>query len=89
MMFCEYIVAAIVGVTVGKTNTAGEAINLAAQRVLIAFVCFLRHFVGPSGLGAHRRIIPSGHPIEIHVSRRRVQLALEFRDRIHDTSPCG
>ena len=39
MMFCEYIVA-IVGVTVGKTNAAGEAINLAAQRVLIAFVCF-------------------------------------------------
>jgi SP family sugar:H+ symporter-like MFS transporter len=39
MMFCEYIVA-IVGVTVGKTNSAGEAINLAAQRVLIAFVCF-------------------------------------------------
>lgn len=39
MMFCEYIVA-IVGVTVGGTNSTGEAVNLPAQKVLIAFVCF-------------------------------------------------
>jgi len=39
MMFCEYIVA-IVGVTVGQVDESGAAINLAAQRVLIAFVCF-------------------------------------------------
>ena len=47
MMFCEYIVA-IVGVTAGKTNSAGEAINLAAQRVLIAFVCFYIAFFATS-----------------------------------------
>jgi len=40
MCFCEYIVA-IVGVTVGKAaSAADESVNLVAQRVLIAFVCF-------------------------------------------------
>ncbi|KAJ7717619.1 monosaccharide importer [Mycena maculata] len=38
MLVCEYIVA-IVGVTVGEATSTG-AVNLAAQRVLIAFVCF-------------------------------------------------
>ncbi|KAG1843306.1 monosaccharide importer [Suillus subalutaceus] len=37
MCFCEFIVA-IVGVTAGRTDTA--AVNIPAQRVLIAFVCF-------------------------------------------------
>ncbi|KAG2356514.1 monosaccharide importer [Suillus spraguei] len=46
MCICEFIVA-IVGVTVGQTKTAtingvasSVAVNLTAQRVLIAFVCF-------------------------------------------------
>ncbi|KAG2034682.1 monosaccharide importer [Suillus americanus] len=46
MCVCEFIVA-IVGVTAGKTTTAvvngvasSVAVNLTAQRVLIAFVCF-------------------------------------------------
>jgi len=38
MMICEYIVA-IVGVTVGTVDAAGAASNVAAQKVLIAFVC--------------------------------------------------
>ncbi|KAJ7440130.1 monosaccharide importer [Mycena latifolia] len=38
MLVCEYIVA-IVGVTVGQAAADGS-VNLAAQRVLIAFVCF-------------------------------------------------
>jgi sugar porter (SP) family MFS transporter len=38
MCFCEYIVA-IVGITVGQANADGS-VNLVAQRVLIAFVCF-------------------------------------------------
>ncbi|CAK5272209.1 unnamed protein product [Mycena citricolor] len=38
MSFCEFIVA-IVGVTAGKTTDTGGAVNLAAQRVMIAFVC--------------------------------------------------
>ena len=37
MLICEFIVA-IVGVTVGNAD-AGGAVNLTAQRVLIAFVC--------------------------------------------------
>ncbi|KAF9515075.1 hypothetical protein BS47DRAFT_1381619 [Hydnum rufescens UP504] len=49
MMFCEYIVA-IVGVTVGShnNNTADANINLPAQRVLIAFVCFYIAFFATS-----------------------------------------
>jgi len=46
MMFCEYIVA-IVGVTAGKTTT-GDGVNLVAQRVLIAFVCFYISFFATS-----------------------------------------
>ncbi|KAJ7618453.1 monosaccharide importer [Roridomyces roridus] len=46
MMFCEYIVA-IVGVTAGKTAADGT-VNLAAQRVLIAFVCFYIAFFATS-----------------------------------------
>jgi sugar porter (SP) family MFS transporter len=37
MLVCEYLVA-IIGVTVGETGD-GQAINITAQRVLIAFVC--------------------------------------------------
>ncbi|CAK5275923.1 unnamed protein product [Mycena citricolor] len=47
MMFCEYIVA-IVGVTAGQTNATGGAVNIAAQRVLIAFVCFYIAFFATS-----------------------------------------
>ncbi|KAJ7464079.1 monosaccharide importer [Mycena latifolia] len=47
MMFCEYIVA-IVGVTVGKVDAGGAAENVAAQRVLIAFVCFYIAFFATS-----------------------------------------
>ena len=38
MCICEFIIA-IIGVTAGKTNDPTH-INIAAQRVLIAFVCF-------------------------------------------------
>ncbi|KAL7418068.1 monosaccharide importer [Mrakia frigida] len=38
MLVCEYLVA-IVGVTRGQVDAATGAINLPAQRVLIAFVC--------------------------------------------------
>ncbi|KAJ7499706.1 monosaccharide importer [Mycena latifolia] len=47
MMFCEYIVA-IVGVTVGTVDASGAADNIAAQRVLIAFVCFYIAFFATS-----------------------------------------
>ncbi|KAJ7753112.1 monosaccharide importer [Mycena maculata] len=46
MMICEYIVA-IVGVTAGQIAADG-AVNLAAQRVLIAFVCFYISFFATS-----------------------------------------
>ncbi|KAJ7476954.1 hypothetical protein B0H11DRAFT_2031380 [Mycena galericulata] len=46
MMFCEYIVA-IVGVTAGQVAADGS-VNLAAQRVLIAFVCFYIAFFATS-----------------------------------------
>jgi sugar porter (SP) family MFS transporter len=45
MCFCEYIVA-IVGITAGKTH--GDEVNLVAQRVLIAFVCFYIAFFATS-----------------------------------------
>jgi hypothetical protein len=52
MMICEYIVA-IVGVTVGTVDAAGAASNVAAQKVLIAFVCIYIAFFaiswGPVG----------------------------------------
>ena len=38
MCFCEYIVA-IVGVTAGHIDPVTQAVNLPAQKVLIAFVC--------------------------------------------------
>ncbi|KAJ6544234.1 monosaccharide importer [Mycena capillaripes] len=54
MMVCEYIVA-IVGVTAGQvpTNSDGSvnvngAVNVAAQKVLIAFVCFYIAFFATS-----------------------------------------
>ncbi|KAJ7165593.1 monosaccharide importer [Mycena crocata] len=47
MMVCEYIVA-IVGVTAGKVGADGQAVNLPAQRVLIAFVCFYISFFATS-----------------------------------------
>ncbi|KAJ7911113.1 monosaccharide importer [Mycena leptocephala] len=46
MMVCEYIVA-IVGVTAGQIAADGS-VNLAAQRVLIAFVCFYIAFFATS-----------------------------------------
>jgi len=46
MCFCEYIVA-IVGVTVGQAAADGS-VNLVAQRVLIAFVCFYIAFYAVS-----------------------------------------
>ncbi|KAJ7886168.1 monosaccharide importer [Mycena olivaceomarginata] len=46
MMFCEYIVA-IVGVTAGHIGADGS-VNIAAQRVLIAFVCFYIAFFATS-----------------------------------------
>ncbi|KAF8316833.1 monosaccharide importer [Clavulina sp. PMI_390] len=46
MMVCQYIVA-IVGVTVGQTGV-GQTVNLPAQRVLIAFVCFYIAFFATS-----------------------------------------
>ncbi|KAJ7226629.1 monosaccharide importer [Mycena haematopus] len=46
MMVCEYIVA-IVGVTAGQTASDGS-VNLVAQRVLIAFVCFYIAFFATS-----------------------------------------
>ncbi|KAJ7661540.1 monosaccharide importer [Mycena polygramma] len=46
MMVCEYIVA-IVGVTAGQSAADGT-VNLAAQRVLIAFVCFYIAFFATS-----------------------------------------
>ncbi|KAJ7735116.1 monosaccharide importer [Mycena maculata] len=46
MMVCEYIVA-IVGVTAGQVAADGT-VNLAAQRVLIAFVCFYIAFFATS-----------------------------------------
>ena len=48
MCLCEFIVA-IVGVTVGHVNPVTQAVNLTAQKVLVAFVCmcvfFLSNFV--------------------------------------------
>ena len=38
MCFCEFIVA-IVGVTAGHIDPVTQAVNLTAQKVLIAFVC--------------------------------------------------
>ena len=38
MCICEFIIA-IVGVTVGNTNSDVGAVNSVAQKVLIAFVC--------------------------------------------------
>jgi sugar porter (SP) family MFS transporter len=38
MCICEFIIA-IVGVTVGNNNSATGAVNTAAQKVLIAFIC--------------------------------------------------
>ncbi|KAJ7755166.1 monosaccharide importer [Mycena metata] len=46
MMVCEYIVA-IVGVTAGQTAADGS-VNVTAQRVLIAFVCFYIAFFATS-----------------------------------------
>jgi len=46
MCFCEYIVA-IVGVTAGQPAADGS-VNLVAQRVLIAFVCFYIAFFATS-----------------------------------------
>jgi nitrate/nitrite transporter NarK len=46
MCFCEFIVA-IVGVTVGQASADGS-VNLVAQRVLIAFVCFYIAFFATS-----------------------------------------
>ena len=47
MCFCEFIIA-IVGVTAGKTTAAGAKVNIPAQRVLIAFVCFYIAFFATS-----------------------------------------
>ena len=43
MCFCEYIVA-IVGVTAGHIDPVTQAVNLPAQKVLIAFVCLCVSF---------------------------------------------
>ena len=43
MCFCEYIVA-IVGVTAGHIDPVTQAVNLPAQKVLIAFVCLCVFF---------------------------------------------
>ncbi|KAJ7165896.1 monosaccharide importer [Mycena filopes] len=47
MMVCEYIVA-IVGVTAGQVGADGTSVNVTAQRVLIAFVCFYIAFFATS-----------------------------------------
>lgn len=47
MCVCEFIIA-IVGVTAGKTTAAGAKVNIPAQRVLIAFVCFYIAFFATS-----------------------------------------
>jgi hypothetical protein len=52
MCICEFIIA-IVGVTVGNINPVTQAVNLPAQKVLIAFACmcvylfFLSNFIIP------------------------------------------
>ena len=43
MCLCEFIVA-IVGVTVGHVNPVTQAVNLTAQKVLVAFVCMCVFF---------------------------------------------
>ena len=43
MCFCEFIVA-IVGVTAGNIDPVTQAVNLTAQKVLIAFVCMCVFF---------------------------------------------
>jgi MFS family permease len=47
MCFCEFIVA-IVGVTAGKTTGSTSKVNVTAQRVLVAFVCFYIAFFATS-----------------------------------------
>ncbi|KAH9482118.1 Major facilitator-type transporter ecdD [Psilocybe cubensis] len=47
MCFCEFIVA-IVGVTAGRVNGETAEVNIAAQRVLIAFTCFYIAFFATS-----------------------------------------
>ena len=44
MCICEFIVA-IVGVTAGHINPVTQAVNLPAQKVLIAFVCMCVFFL--------------------------------------------
>jgi hypothetical protein len=43
MSICEFIVA-IVGVTAGNINPVTQAVNLPAQKVLIAFACMCVYF---------------------------------------------
>jgi SP family sugar:H+ symporter-like MFS transporter len=47
MCVCEFIIA-IVGVTAGKATGSGAKVNIPAQRVLIAFVCFYIAFFATS-----------------------------------------
>lgn len=47
MCFCEFIIA-IVGVTAGSTAGSTSKVNVPAQRVLIAFVCFYIAFFATS-----------------------------------------
>ena len=44
MSVCEFIIA-IVGVTVGNINPVTQAVNLPAQKVLIAFACMCVYFL--------------------------------------------
>jgi hypothetical protein len=91
MCFSEFIVA-IVGITAGSKGVdsgASEAVSLAAQRVLIAFVCFYIAFFaiswGPVIWALTGRAVRARHPRQEHITRGGKQLAVELWHRVRDT----